>query len=127
MTLCDWPRRYRGAPGVEALRALPTVWCNTLPLAGKVGRYYSVVRETFDGRLYLAVFGVRGATFELPLSFLPEGTSWKATFYTDGPNAAQDACDLSVTTRTVTRESKVTLTVVPEGGAVVIFTPTEGK
>ena len=126
MTLCDWPQRYRNAPGIEALRALPTVWRNTLPLAGKVGRYYSVVRETYDGRLYLAIIGVGGATFDLPLAFLPEGTSWKATFYTDGPNAAQDARDLSVTTRTVTRESKVTLTVAPEGGAVVIFTSADG-
>ena len=127
MTLCDWPQRYRNAPGIEALRALPTVWRNTLPLAGKVGRYYSVVRETYDGRLYLAILGVGGASFELPLAFLPEGTSWKATFYTDGPNAAQDARDLSITTRTVTRESKVALTVVPEGGAVVIFTPVDVK
>ena len=127
MTLCDWPQRYRNAPGIEALRALPTVWRNTLPLAGKVGRYYSVVRETYDGRLYLAILGVGGASFELPLAFLPEGTSWKATFYTDGPNAAQDARDLSITTRTVTRESKVTLTVAPEGGAVVIFAPAEAK
>ena len=121
-TLCDWPERYRGAKGIEALRALPTVWKNTLPLAGKIGRYYSVVRETYDGRLYLAVFGVKGASFELPLYFLPDGTEWDATFYTDGPNAAKDAADLAVTTKTVTKESKVDVTVAPEGGALVIFT-----
>jgi len=121
VTLCDWPERYRGAKGVEVLRALPTVWKNTLPLAGKIGRYYSVVRETYDGRLYLAVFGVRGASFELPLYFLPEGTEWEATFYTDGPNVAEDATDLSVTTQTVTKASKVKMNPAPEGGAVVIF------
>jgi alpha-glucosidase len=120
-TLCDWPERYRSGKGLEALRALPTVWKNTLPLAGKIGRYYSVVRETYDGRLYLATFGVKGASFELPLYFLPEGTEWDATFYTDGPNVANDATDLSVTTQTVTRDSNVKVTVAPEGGAVVIF------
>ena len=120
-TLCDWPERYRGGKGLEALRALPTVWKNTLPLAGKIGRYYSVVRETYDGRLYLAMFGVKGASFELPLYFLPDGTEWEATFYTDGPNVAKDATDLSVTTKTVTKESKVEVTVAPEGGAVAIF------
>ncbi len=123
MTLCDWPERYRGAKGVEALRALPTVWKNTLPLAGKVGDSYSVVRETFDGRFYLAVLGVGGATFDLPLSFLPEGTEWKTDFYLDGPNAATDATDLAESTQVVTRNSKITLTVAPEGGAVVIFSP----
>ncbi len=123
MTLCDWPERYRGARGVEALRALPTVWKNTVPLAGKIGHYYSVVRETFDGRLYLAVLGVGGATFDLPLAFLPEGTEWKADFYLDGPNAATDATDLAESTQVVTRNSKITLTVTPEGGAVVIFSP----
>lgn len=127
MTLCDWPERYRGAKGVEALRALPTAWHDTVPLAGKVGRYYGVVRETFDGRLYLAILGVGGATFDLPLSFLPEGTAWDAAFYVDGPNAAADATDLAESRRTVTRDSKVTLTVAPEGGAVVIFSPAKAK
>ena len=127
MTLCDWPERYRGAKGVEALRALPTAWHDTLPLAGAVGRYYAVVRETFDGRLYLAILGTGGATFDLPLSFLPAGTAWDAAFYVDGPKAAEDATDLVEERRTVTRDSKVTLTVAPEGGAVVIFSPVAGK
>ena len=121
MTLCDWPERYHGGKGLEALRELPTVWRNTEPLAGKIGHYYSVVRETFDGRLYLAILGVGGATFDLPLSFLPEGTEWEASFFVDGPNAATDATDLTESTKVVTRNSKITLTVAREGGAVAIF------
>lgn len=123
MTLCDWPERYRGAKGIEALRALPTVWRNTMPLAGKMGRYYGVVRETYDGRLYLAILGVKGASFDLPLSFLPEGSSWTAKFYVDGPNADSDATDLSESSRTVTRADKIRLSVAREGGAVVVFEP----
>ena len=85
------------------------------------------MRETFDGRLYLAILGTGGATFDLPLSFLPAGTAWDAAFYVDGPKAAEDATDLVEERRTVTRDSKVTLTVAPEGGAVVIFSPVAGK
>ena len=123
MTMCDWPERYRGAKGIDALKALPTVWKNTLPLAGTIGHYYGVVRETFDGRLYLAILGVKGATFELPLSFLPEGTEWKAALYTDGPKAEDDATDLTESHQVLTRNSKLTLTVAREGGAVIIFEP----
>ncbi|MGN0853698.1 MAG: glycoside hydrolase family 97 protein [Kiritimatiellia bacterium] len=123
MTMCDWPERYRGAKGVEALKALPTAWKNTLPLAGEIGRHYGVVRETHDGRFYLAVLGVKEATFEFPLSFLPEGTEWNATFYVDGPNAAADATDLSVSEQVLTRTSTIKLAVAREGGAVVVFAP----
>lgn len=80
------------------------------------------MRETYDGRLYLAILGVKGASFDLPLTFLPEGSAWTAKFYVDGPNAATDATDLAESTRTVSRSDKIKLSVAREGGAVVVFT-----
>ena len=123
-TLCDWPERYRGAPGIEALRALPTTWRDTIPLAGAVGEHYSVLRETFDGRFYFAAFTVKGRTVDLPLGLLPAG-EWTATLYADGPNAATDAKELAVSTRTFTKDAKASVTLADEGGAVVIFTRKE--
>ena len=121
-TLCDWPERYRGAKGVEALRALPTVWRATHPFTGAVGEDYGVVRETFDGRFYAAYLGVAATRVALPLAFLPDGAAWEVTVYADGPRAADEATDLAVSTRRVTRASPpLALDVAPEGGFVVVF------
>lgn len=122
MTLCDWPERYRGAKGIGALRALPTVWRATHPFTGAIGEDYGVVRETFDGRFYAAYLGVAAKDVTLPLDFLPAGTTWEATVYADGPRAADDATDLAESTRRVTRDVPLTLAVAPEGGFVVVFT-----
>lgn len=121
MTLCDWPERYRGAKGIEALRALPTVWRSTTPVMGEIGRDYGVVRETFDGRFYFAYLGTGAKETELALDFLPEGR-WVAVRYEDGPKAAEDATDLAESRAFVTRASKLKIRTAPEGGAVVVFT-----
>ena len=120
-TLCDWPERYRGAKGIGALRALPTVWRATCPFTGAVGEDYGVVRETFDGRFYAAYLGVAAKDVALPLDFLPAGTAWEAAVYADGPRAADDATDLAESTRRVARGETLALAVAPEGGFVVVF------
>ncbi len=120
MTLCDWPRHYRGQPGVEALRRLPTAWKRTLPLDGKIGSFYTVARETYDGRYYLASFCVDRMKAEVPLSFLPEG-KWEATLFADGDRAEEVATDLKVSTQEVTRDDKLVLSMASEGGAVVVL------
>ena len=48
VTLCDWPCNYRGEPGVEVLRRLPTVWKDSrVAKASKLGEYYGVMRQAF--------------------------------------------------------------------------------
>ena len=121
-TVCDWPERYRGAKGVEALRNLPTVWRNTTPISGAIGESYCVAREAFDGRVYLVVLGVQEVpSVEIPLSFLPKDGTWNAALYLDGPKANEDATDLVESRQTVTRDGRLALKIAREGGAVVIF------
>jgi alpha-glucosidase len=121
MTLCDWPERYRGAMGVEALRALPAVWKDTTPVEGECGKFYSVVRETHDGRFYYAAITVKRRRAELNLGFLGDG-EWKMDVYADDPEltpANPRAIRLS-TTRVSGTES-VVFDMVDEGGVVAIF------
>ncbi len=120
MTLCDWPERYRGQAGLEAIRKLPTVWKHTFPLDGEIGKSYTVVRETYDNRFYLASFGVDRMKVEVALSFLPEG-KWTAMFFVDGDNAEEDATSIKTYTREVTNLDKIDFATASEGGAVVIF------
>ena len=121
MTLCDWPERYRGADGIEALRRLPAAWKETRPVAGKCGEFYAVVREAHDGRFYFAATTVDARTVELPLDFLGDG-EWKMTVYADDPaRTPSDAKALSIVSRTVRKGGKERFAMCAEGGAVAVF------
>ena len=121
MTLCDGPERYRGAEGVEALRALPTVWKETRPLAGACGAFYSVVRETLDGRFYFAAFTAKRRNIDLKLDFLGDG-AWKMRVFADDPELTpDDAKAMALGSRTVKKGDKIGFTLFDEGGAVAIF------
>ncbi len=121
MTLCDWPGRYRGADGIEALRRLPASWKDTRPVAGKCGEFYAVVRESHDGRFYFAATTVTARTVDLPLDFLGEG-SWKMTVYADDPvRTPSDAKAVSISERNVARGGSERFTLCGEGGAVAVF------
>ena len=122
MTLCDWPERYRGAAGIDALRRLPSAWKATRPIEGKCGAYYAVVRETHDGRFYYAATTVARRDLGLTLDFLGDG-AWKMSVFADDPmRTPTDAKALATETRIVRKGEKVTFSLQDEGGAVAIFT-----
>ncbi|MBR3823236.1 MAG: glycoside hydrolase family 97 catalytic domain-containing protein [Kiritimatiellae bacterium] len=121
MTLCDWPERYRGADGIEALRRLPAAWKDTRPIAGRCGEFYAVVREAHDGRFYFAATTVDARTVDLPLDFLGDG-EWKMTVYADDPvRTPSDAKAISIVSRTVRRNGTERFAMCAEGGAVAVF------
>ena len=121
-TLCDWPERYRGAEGIEALRSLPTTWRNTTPVAGKCGKYYAVVRETHDGRFYFAAFAAKRQLVDLKLDFLGEG-EWTMRVFADDPELTPgDPKAIALATRKVRRGQVTAFELLDEGGAVAIFT-----
>ena len=124
-TLCDWPERYRGAKGADALKALPTVWRETKPVCGETGSHYAVLRETHDGRFYFAAFTVKGRTVPLPLSFLGAGR-WTMRTFADDPEATpKDAKAIACASRAVSANDSVEFRLVDEGGAVAIFERTK--
>ena len=121
MTLCDWPERYRGADGIEALRRLPAAWKDTRPVTGKCGEFYAVVREAHDGRFYFAATTVGARTVALPLDFLGDG-EWKMTVYVDDPmRTPSDAKAISIVSRTVRKDGTERFAMCDEGGAVAVF------
>ena len=122
MTLCDWPERYRGAAGIEALRALPAAWRDTRPLEGRCGEYYAVVRETHDGRFYYAATTVSARRLALTLDFLGAG-DWTMSVFADDPaRTPADAKAIACTARTVRKGETVRFDLCDEGGVVAIFT-----
>ncbi len=120
-TLCDWPERYRGARGIEALRALPTVWKNTTPVDGECGKFYAVVRETQDGRFYVAALTAKRRSVGLKLDFLGAG-AWKMDVYADDSELTPaDPKAIRLSTAKVSSNESVTFDLVDEGGVVAIF------
>ena len=122
MTMCDWPERYRGAAGAEAVKALPAAWKKTVPLAGRCGEYYAVARQAEDGRWYVAAMTVAPRTLELRLDFLPEGPDLPAVLYADDPERTPaDAKALKTAGLRVRGGEVLKLDLCAEGGAVVII------
>lgn len=120
MTLCDWPENYRGQPGIEALRALPTTWNRTIPLPdGKIGENYSVLREAHDGTWYFAAFTVEARTARLPFREMGDG-DYEATVYADDPaRTPTDATALRVFTRRLSHRETLEIPLCAEGGCLV--------
>ena len=120
-TMCDWPERYRNAPGAEILRNLPTVWRDTRPVCGEIGSHYAVLRESFAGDFYFAAFSVGPRTVPLSVDFLGDGT-WEMTQYVDDPvRTPTDAKALAIVRRTVVKGETISFEVLAEGGAVAVF------
>lgn len=122
VTLCDWPCNYRGEAGIDALRNLPTVWRNTTVMKdSKLGEYYGVMREAYDGSFYFAAFTVKGRETEIKLDMLGDKI-YEATIYADDmAKTPKDPNSILVEKKQFRKGDIIKLRLCDEGGAVVIF------
>ncbi len=127
LTLCDTPGIYRGQPGLEVLRNLPTVWDETKCLGGEIGSWYAVARKVSDGRRYFAAITAEPRHLDQSMAFLGEG-SWRMTLYADDPvKNRTDARAICISSRTVDAAQTLKLDLAYVGGAVAIFTPVPSR
>ena len=116
--LCDSPSAYLAEPEcTEFIAGFPTVWDETVALAGKVGEYVAVARRSGDVWYVGALTNWDARTLELDLSFLGEG-SWKAEIFADGPNAGKAAHDYVHCTAPVPGSRTLSAPMAPGGGWV---------
>jgi alpha-glucosidase len=112
--LCDSPQNYRGQPGVEFLRRLPTVWDETVVLEGEVAQSVVIARRA-GNRWYLAAMnGDAAAQLRVPLKFLGRG-KWTLRSFADNPVSA-DYQSIVETTGGVDANVVVPLSLLPAGG-----------
>lgn len=118
----DDPEHYRGQPGLDFLRAVPTVWDETRVLDGAVGEHIVVARRSGARWFVGGMTADQPYTYRLPLAFLGEG-AYAAHLFLDpaAPDAKYEAIDQS--TRTVTSKDTLTLPMRPAGGAALYFEP----
>ena len=122
LCLCDHPDNYRGQPGVEFFRGLPTVWDETLVLSAEVAQHVVIARRS-GTRWYLAAMnGDAPLTLTVPLSFLDAG-DWKLRAFADTQASAVTPTELAETSSTVRADGTLTLTLAPAGGYAATLTP----
>ena len=117
LILCDSPKNYRGQPGIEFLRAMPTVWDETVVLSGEVGKSIVMARRSGE-RWYLAAMnGDSAAQFQAPLKFLGKG-KWTARSFADKADGS-DYMAVVESTREVSADTALPLSLAPDGGGFV--------
>lgn len=121
LCLCDSPENYRGQPGVEFFRNLPTVWDDTVVLSASVAGHVVIARRSGD-RWYLAAMnGGAPLTLRVSSSFLGEGT-WQLRAFADTTESATAPQSISDTTRTITAGNPVEIILAPAGGYAAVLT-----
>jgi alpha-glucosidase len=114
----DDPSNYRGEPGFDFIKRVPTAWDETRFIAGEPGRDIVLARRQGKAWYVGAMTGDQARTTRVPLGFLPPGR-WRATVWEDGDVARE----LKRSMRTVGRGDVLTLRLAAAGGAAVILEP----
>jgi len=82
--LPDIPEAYEAKADLfKFIETMPMTWDETKVLSGEVGQHISVARRAGNEWWIASVKNSRGGELELDFSFLPEGSTWKATLYED--------------------------------------------
>lgn len=122
LVLCDNPANYRGQPGVEFFRGLPTVWDETVVVSAEVAQHVVIARRS-GNRWYLAAMnGDAPLTLQVPLKFLGAGT-WRLHAFADTVESATKPTQISDTMTSVTAGETLTLSLVPAGGYAAELMP----
>ena len=121
LCLCDLPENYRGQPGLEFYRDLPTTWDESHGIAGEIGEYFSMIRRKGETWYYGAITNGESRALRLPLNFLEKGAKYEAKIFADIPETNRDARKISVTQKNVTSSQTLDIGMVRDGGQVIVF------
>jgi alpha-glucosidase len=116
--LADHPEAYRGEKELSFLKAVPSTWDETRGIGGRPGSHAVVARRTGTDWYVGAITNGSPREVEVSLDFLPEG-EFAAEIWADGDAPAATA----VSTRAVTRTSRLPVKMAPAGGLAVRIRP----
>ena len=122
LCLCDSPENYRGQPGVEFFRGLPTVWDETVVLSAEVARHVAIARRS-GNRWYLAAMNSdTPLTLRVPLTFLGAGR-WNLRAFADTAESVERPEKILETSATVEASQTLELSLAPSGGYAAELSP----
>jgi len=121
LCLCDSPANYRGQPGVEFFRGLPTVWDDTVVLSAEVAQHVVIARRSGANWYLAAMNGEAPLTLRVPLKFLGTG-QWKLRAFSDTAESAEHPEKISDTTTSVRADETIEIHLAPAGGYAATLT-----
>ena len=120
--VCDHPDHYRGQPGADFLKIVPTVWDDTLVPDGEVAKHLVMARRSGEDWFLGAMTDSNAREIPVKLDFLGPG-NWKLRLWKDAADGNINAEHLDVEERVVTASDTLNLQLAPAGGAVARFQP----
>jgi alpha-glucosidase len=123
----DLPENYQGQPAFQFIRDVAVDWDTTRVLAGRIGDYVAVARKTKgkDEWFVGAITDEEPRTFDLPLSFLPNGRRYVAQIYADAPTASwrDNPEAIRISSQPVTSATRLHVVLAPGGGQAIRLVP----
>jgi alpha-glucosidase len=118
--VADDPEHYRGQPGLEFLRGLPTIWDETRVLDGAVGEHIVIARRRGQNWFLGGMTADHAYQLTLPLTFLGEGR-FASHVFADPADRTTSYESLEVTQRVATSADRMQLDMRPAGGVAIHF------
>lgn len=116
--VCDYPAAYEGQPGFEFLKIVPTTWDETRVPGAELGKYITIARKKDNDWFIGSINNSEARQITVSLEFLPAG-KYRATIYTDAPDAAMNPDHLSKDERIVSTNDKLSINLAAGGGSVI--------
>ena len=121
--LCDSPTQYRTAPEcVKFMVDVPTVWDETVGVAGGIGRFAVVARRKGTDWWLGAITNWEKRDIEIPTAFLGSG-EWKVELFEDASDSDKNAENYIKREFSVKADEKIKMRLAPGGGLAARFTP----
>ena len=120
--LCDSPYNYRGQPGLEFYRIVPTTWDETKVLDGQVGEFIVVARRSGNRWFIGAMNDSKPRTVEVSLGSLGTG-KYSLQYFADAPDALDYPDRITSASREIDKSAKLIIQMAPGGGYAGVLTP----
>jgi alpha-glucosidase len=120
--VADHPGAYRGQPGADFLRVVPTSWDETRVIDGGIGEFILVARRRGREWFVGGMTNEAARTLRLPLGFLGAG-EYELTEYADGADAGADPKQVAVSARRVRAGEILSVRLAPSGGYAARLAP----
>jgi alpha-glucosidase len=123
----DLPENYEGQPALQFIKDVAVDWDTSRVIDGKIGDYVIVARKQKNSPQWFlgAITDEEARTFDIPLTFLDRGKSYTADVYADGPGAnwLTNPTPVTISHRSVTRNSRLHIVLAPGGGQAIRIRP----
>lgn len=121
--VCDLPEHIEGQPGFQFVRDVAVDWEQSKVLDGEVGDFVIIARQEkgSDNWFVGAIGDENSRELTVNFDFLPEGKSYQAMIYSDGPGAHWDTNPQSLTIeeKTVDKNSNLKFLLAAGGGVAI--------